>query len=129
MYRTGFAHPLSLMHQRSKLLAETIYFVCSVRVGSLRAYTNRQSTPRAQFVCPCSLFSVDRLVLQSFTQFVCDISKGSSRPSTIIDDSKEFAPVLPFGQFAPFSVTATSQKTVIDDLAGNCVGSVMSSPS
>ena len=25
MYRAGFAHPLSLMHQRSKLLAATIY--------------------------------------------------------------------------------------------------------
>ena len=122
MYRTGFAHPLSLVHQCSKLLAETIYFVCSVRVGSLQAYTNRQSTPRAQFVCPCSLFSVDRLVLQSFTQFVCDISKGSSRPSAIIDDSNNFAPVLPFGQFAPFSVAPTSRRTVIVILQATASG-------
>lgn len=77
MYRDGFAHPLSLMYQRSKLLAETIYFVCSVRVGSLRAYTNRQSTPRAPFVCPCSLFSVDRLVLQSFAPlWLAILAKG-----------------------------------------------------
>ena len=113
MYRTGFAHPLSLVHQCSKLLAETIYFVCSVRVGSLRAYTNRQGMPRAQFVCPCSLFSADRPAAIVCLIVARNISKGSSHPSTIIDDSNTLAPVLPFGQNAPFSVTLTSGRTAI----------------
>ena len=103
MYRTGFAHPLSLMHQCSKLLAETIYlFVRSESV--LFGHTQiDKSMPRAQFVCPCSLFSADRHMLQSFACLACNISKGSphrqqslttqttSRPSCRLDKKPRLA--------------------------------------
>lgn len=112
IYRTGFAHPLSLVHQCSKLLAETIYlFVRSESVLFERTQIDKVRSALNSFVrvhcfrCTASL--------QSFTQLVRDISKGSSRPSAIIDDSNNFAPVLPFGQFAQFSVPLTSGRTVI----------------
>ena len=97
MYRTGFAHPLSLMHQCSKLLAETIYlFVRSESVLFERTQIDKVRPALNSFVRVHCFRSTASLL--SFTQLVRDISKGSSYPSAIIDGSNTFAPVLPFGQ-------------------------------
>lgn len=52
----------------------------------------------------------------------CNISKGSLRPSTIIDDSNALAPVLRIEQNVPFIVAATSRRTVIVILRATASG-------
>ena len=113
MYRNGFAHPLSLMHHCSKLLAETIYlFVRSESVLFERTQIDKVRPALNSFV-RVHCFRSTASCCNRLPVVACNISKGSSCPSTIIDDSNAFAPVLPFGQNAPFSVAPTSGRTAI----------------
>lgn len=129
MYRTGFAHPLSLMHQCSKLLAETIYlFVRSESVLYERTQIDKVRPALNSFVrvhcfrCTASL--------QSFAPlWLAILAKGVRARQQSLTTQTTLRPSCGLNRMPRLASPHASRKTVIDDFASNCVRSVLSSPS